>query len=399
MGTSPKKHESSFSCDMGSFEAYREFDVLSGRGSSINSHSGNLYFRDVVNHHRRTYLNSKWQMRRVIAKAIVADIRSKGGRFLKQIDGNGLWCEIGERGAIDKTTQALRQMKMRRKLIIEDEQAQLEKVIRPLPVAAYYHASLGSLAAIAQQTNPHSMAFTNLLNSSAYMNNLHLAAHTLPFNHLGHLTQQENKKLSASVGQYSFCALSQSASPTVNLRGIGSTDNPSKPSTFIWWPSWKQYFIPYIIYGIHVDQRCCYCIAAVFSLCSASNCFDISDELSHARCRWESLKPQTCDPPSNLPDIERDIESETSCIHPSLLIDTTDAVLLTSSEIFLQCLLQLPKPHQPFQSLRRQTETFKPTDRLLHPSFNTFVYRGHERLDNVDPNNVSIIVGWADFVF
>ena len=104
---------------------YSEFDVLSGRGSYINTHAGNGYFRSVINEHRRTYLNSKWQTRREIAKYIVSSIRSRGGRFLKQVnEENGkfsLWYEIGDKAAIDKTTQALRQMKMRHKLMVEDE--------------------------------------------------------------------------------------------------------------------------------------------------------------------------------------------------------------------------------------------------------------------------------------
>jgi hypothetical protein len=115
---------------------YNEYDVLSGRGSSINTHAGNGYFRYVINEHRRTYLNSKWQKRREIAKSIVDSIRARGGRFLKQAnedDKNSLWYEIGDKGAIDKTTQALRQMKMRRKLMVEDEKNNKHQIFNDTP--------------------------------------------------------------------------------------------------------------------------------------------------------------------------------------------------------------------------------------------------------------------------
>lgn len=112
----------SVSLDTGMTETYTDDDVLSGRGSAINVHPGNIHFRLLIDENRRTYLNTKWLERRAIAKSIVASIHAKGGRFLKQNEGdNGFWFDIGEKGAIDKTTQALRQMKMRRKLMVDDE--------------------------------------------------------------------------------------------------------------------------------------------------------------------------------------------------------------------------------------------------------------------------------------
>ncbi|KAG7354643.1 hypothetical protein IV203_003999 [Nitzschia inconspicua] len=90
-----------------------ENDVLCGRGGRINSHSGNVKFRDIINNRKKEYLapSTKKLEKAHIAAAIVNDIRSMDppGRFLKEDRDTGLWFDIGDAKAIKKTGQALRE--------------------------------------------------------------------------------------------------------------------------------------------------------------------------------------------------------------------------------------------------------------------------------------------------
>lgn len=90
-----------------------ENDVLCGRGGRINSHSGNVNFRDVINAKKKEYLApaTKKLEKAHIAAALVNDIRSMDppGRFLKEDRETGWWFDIGDAKAIKKTGQALRE--------------------------------------------------------------------------------------------------------------------------------------------------------------------------------------------------------------------------------------------------------------------------------------------------
>jgi hypothetical protein len=92
-------------------ETPHENDVLSGRGQSINFHSGNQHFRHLVRSLKIQYLNSKKSDKPKFAEGIVDAIRNlpgQPGRFLKQ-DKNGLWYDIGDKRACLKTRQSLRE--------------------------------------------------------------------------------------------------------------------------------------------------------------------------------------------------------------------------------------------------------------------------------------------------
>lgn len=92
-------------------ETPHENDVLSGRGQSINFHSGNQHFRHLVRSLKIQYLNSKKSDKPKFAEGIVDAIRNlpgQPGRFLKQ-DKNGLWYDIGDKKACLKTRQSLRE--------------------------------------------------------------------------------------------------------------------------------------------------------------------------------------------------------------------------------------------------------------------------------------------------
>mmetsp|Transcript_22530 Transcript_22530/g.49104 ORF Transcript_22530/g.49104 Transcript_22530/m.49104 type:complete len:360 (+) Transcript_22530:331-1410(+) len=87
-------------------------DVLCGRGGSINSHAGNERFRTLVEKRKRVYLTARFKReKRLIACSIVSEIRAlkPPGRFLQLDKKSGLWKDIGDEKARDKTSQALRE--------------------------------------------------------------------------------------------------------------------------------------------------------------------------------------------------------------------------------------------------------------------------------------------------
>jgi len=90
-----------------------ENDVLCGRGGRINSHAGNVQFRDIINSKKKAYLapTTKKLEKAHIAAGVVNDIRTMNppGRFLKEDSGTGMWYDIGDAKAIKKTGQALRE--------------------------------------------------------------------------------------------------------------------------------------------------------------------------------------------------------------------------------------------------------------------------------------------------
>lgn len=88
---------------------FHDNDVLSGRGGGTNVHPGNRLFRDLINVHRRAYLKARKNDKPSISRAIVKEIRRHDGRFLKRDEKTGLWFEIGDDAAREKTSQALRQ--------------------------------------------------------------------------------------------------------------------------------------------------------------------------------------------------------------------------------------------------------------------------------------------------
>ncbi len=90
-------------------EEPNENDVLSGRGNNVNYHPGNLYFRHLVKELKIDYVAAMKQDKPVFSKSIVQIIRNGGGRFLKQDAKTGLWNDIGDKQALAKTRQALRE--------------------------------------------------------------------------------------------------------------------------------------------------------------------------------------------------------------------------------------------------------------------------------------------------
>jgi hypothetical protein len=101
---------------------FNDADVLSGRGGGTNVHPGNRTFRDLINLHRRAYLKARKNDKPAISRAIVRSVREANGRFLRKDEKTGLWFEIGDDAAREKTSQALRQRAPEmRKLLFDTE--------------------------------------------------------------------------------------------------------------------------------------------------------------------------------------------------------------------------------------------------------------------------------------
>jgi hypothetical protein len=87
-----------------------ENDVLCGRGVPTNNWKGNEQFRALVALKKIHYVTSTRREKMIISRSIVHAIRSMEppGRFLDRKDKTGPWYDIGDKKAIEKTSQALR---------------------------------------------------------------------------------------------------------------------------------------------------------------------------------------------------------------------------------------------------------------------------------------------------
>jgi hypothetical protein len=91
--------------------APHDHDVLSGRGNFVNYHAGNEHFRGLVRKHKVAYVSCPKPQKGKFSKLIYDEIRARDppGRFLKQDMKTKLWYDIGDKKALDKTRQALRE--------------------------------------------------------------------------------------------------------------------------------------------------------------------------------------------------------------------------------------------------------------------------------------------------
>ena len=86
-------------------------DVLCGRGGGTNHHLGNKQYRKLVEDRKRDYVNSSKRGKPLLSRSIVEAVRKQSppGRFLTKDDKTGLWYDIGDQKAREKTAQALRE--------------------------------------------------------------------------------------------------------------------------------------------------------------------------------------------------------------------------------------------------------------------------------------------------
>mmetsp|Transcript_56136 Transcript_56136/g.119359 ORF Transcript_56136/g.119359 Transcript_56136/m.119359 type:complete len:712 (+) Transcript_56136:326-2461(+) len=128
-------------------------DVVLGRGSGTQNHCGNVTYRKLVYLNKELYATSSKFDKLKISKAIVAAVREFGGNFMQADDKRGgLYYDIGDKRAWDKTSQALRegQADIRARLAEEDPSgmskvAEYKQVISEQTFFAYACKMLESL--------------------------------------------------------------------------------------------------------------------------------------------------------------------------------------------------------------------------------------------------------------
>jgi hypothetical protein len=86
-------------------------DVLCGRGGATNSHIGNSHWRTLVTTNKELYVTLPKRQKQLLSKSIVHAVRSQipPGRFLQKDVPTGLWFDVGDVKAQEKTSQALRE--------------------------------------------------------------------------------------------------------------------------------------------------------------------------------------------------------------------------------------------------------------------------------------------------
>ncbi|KAL3811799.1 hypothetical protein ACHAXA_000920 [Cyclostephanos tholiformis] len=100
-----------------------DLDVLNGRGQGVQRHLGNVNYRKLVHVNKVLYAKCPRADKMKISKGIVDAVRHMGGRFLELDERSGIYNDIGEKKAVEKTSQALRegQVDIRKNMYAKDE--------------------------------------------------------------------------------------------------------------------------------------------------------------------------------------------------------------------------------------------------------------------------------------
>jgi hypothetical protein len=94
------------------FRTPAQFDVLSGRGGSVNKHFGNIYFREIVKGRKVEYNRAKKDRKTEICREVMERVSEKGGTFLVKENENSssaFWTEQSDDRTMAKVSQALRE--------------------------------------------------------------------------------------------------------------------------------------------------------------------------------------------------------------------------------------------------------------------------------------------------
>jgi hypothetical protein len=104
---------------------YSDKDVLSGRGGGTNLHSGNRYYRELILSQCPAYEDASKMMKPEISRQIVVNIHKRGGRFLRKSKTDGIYYEIEECKAREKTSQALRHRSFELRNVLDPKRAKM----------------------------------------------------------------------------------------------------------------------------------------------------------------------------------------------------------------------------------------------------------------------------------
>jgi hypothetical protein len=86
-------------------------DVLLGRGRLIQENMGNIRYRNLIETYRTKYNNSRKKEKTRLTVEIIQNVHDAGGRFLKQVNGDGkttAWVEVSTEVAREKVSHSFR---------------------------------------------------------------------------------------------------------------------------------------------------------------------------------------------------------------------------------------------------------------------------------------------------
>ena len=99
-------------------------DVLNGRGGGTNNHPGNVAYRKLIAEQKEEYAASTKGDKANFSNRIVQNVRDSDppGRFLEKNESTGLWDDIGDYRAREKTSQCLREGQPALKQIVTEQE-------------------------------------------------------------------------------------------------------------------------------------------------------------------------------------------------------------------------------------------------------------------------------------
>ena len=96
-------------------------DVICGRSREARNHPGNMQYNKIVSLNKNLYTTCKTSEKSNFSKSIVTAVREAGVRFLEQLN-DGSYRDIGDRRAVEKTSQALREGQPNRTRLLAENQ-------------------------------------------------------------------------------------------------------------------------------------------------------------------------------------------------------------------------------------------------------------------------------------
>eukprot|EP00554_Chaetoceros_debilis_P008845 CAMPEP_0194102466 /NCGR_PEP_ID=MMETSP0150-20130528/3068_1 /TAXON_ID=122233 /ORGANISM="Chaetoceros debilis, Strain MM31A-1" /LENGTH=826 /DNA_ID=CAMNT_0038789429 /DNA_START=215 /DNA_END=2695 /DNA_ORIENTATION=- len=208
-----------------------ENDVLSGRGGRINSHPGNVQFRQLVATHKHNYLSKQTKKldKVKIANRIVQTIRQldPSGRFLKQDKASGKWIEIGDERARKKAGQAMREKADEtRKELAQTERAPSASNSASMSLQQQHQQFAGGTtsanARLQSVSNPNGSSDFSGLSGSSLSGSM-TSANGLSFN-----GSMQSLPLAQGLGGSALTGVSSFNTATMGNLGIGSSLNSSQ---------------------------------------------------------------------------------------------------------------------------------------------------------------------------
>jgi hypothetical protein len=88
-------------------------DILFGRGTPTQNHRGNANLSLLVEKYLLRYNEGSFKEKTALAQEIVSNVKSRGGHFLKQVDG--IWEEVDDKVAREKVSHTIRNLRIVKK--------------------------------------------------------------------------------------------------------------------------------------------------------------------------------------------------------------------------------------------------------------------------------------------